>query len=283
MAQEEMVEHNRGMVISDLDGTLLDRERRVSERDLFTLRSLGRRGVVRVIATGRSLYSANRVLPPEFPIDYLVFSSGAGTLEWPGRRLLCTHTMGRREIRHVFRVLSERKLDFMVHRPIPDNHHFTYFQPGESNPDFRTRVRLYRQFATEGDPQAFDWEAACQFLAVVPATAPGPVSDELRRTLLSQQVIRTTSPLDHSSVWIEIFPPQVSKSQAGAWLAKRLDIRRSSVMAVGNDYNDSDLLDWAGSGYVVANAPGELRQKFPTVASHQGSGFSEAVERWGLF
>jgi Cof subfamily protein (haloacid dehalogenase superfamily) len=275
-----MGQHSRSMVISDLDGTLLNSERRVSVRDLKTLDTLGRRGIVRVIATGRSLYSTHRVLPRDFPIDYLVFSSGAGILEWSGQRLLCRHDMLRKEIEEVFHVLSERKIDFMVHRPIPDNHEFVYFQFNTHNPDFLARVRLYRQFAAPGEMRALDWEAACQFLAVIPSVKPDTVFDELRRELSSLQVIRTTSPLDHSSVWIEIFPPQVSKSQAGAWLAKRLDIRRSAVMAVGNDYNDSDLLDWAGSPYVVANAPEELRQKLPTVASAQSSGFSEAVERW---
>jgi Cof subfamily protein (haloacid dehalogenase superfamily) len=275
-----MEEQVSGMVISDLDGTLLNRERQVSDRDLRTLRELGRRGTVRVIATGRSLYSAHRVLPPDFPIDYLVFSSGAGILEWRNQSLLRRHALKRREIRQVFGVLSARNLDFMVHRPIPDNHVFAYFQASPGNPDFQARLQLYRDFASPGNPGSLDWEAACQFLAVVPEAASGSVAVDLSRELSPLQVIRTTSPLDHSSGWIEIFPSQVSKSQAGAWLAERLEIRRGAVMAVGNDYNDSDLLQWAGSGYVVANAPGELRRALPVVASHQSSGFSEAVKRW---
>lgn len=270
----------RGMVISDLDGTLLNQRRRVSGRDLETLRLLGRRGIVRVIATGRSLYSVHRVLPPDFPVDFLVFSSGAGVLDWPAQNLLRRYSMGRRQIRQVFDVLSARKLDFMVHRPIPDNHEFVYFQNNTDNPDFLARLRLYREFASPGQPEALDWEEACQFLAVLPASSPGAVADELRSELERLQVIRTTSPLDHGSTWIEIFPPEVSKSQAGAWLSESLDIRRDGVMAVGNDYNDSDLLHWAGSGFVVANAPAELRRQLPSVASHQSSGFSEAVERW---
>ena len=42
-----------GMVVTDLDGTLFQKERKASARNLETLRLLGDDGVLRVIATGR--------------------------------------------------------------------------------------------------------------------------------------------------------------------------------------------------------------------------------------
>ena len=70
------------LLATDLDGTLLNAERRAGERDLGTLRELAAAGVCRAAVTGRSLHSVRRVLPPDFPIDYLVFSSGTGILDW---------------------------------------------------------------------------------------------------------------------------------------------------------------------------------------------------------
>ena len=57
------------IVVSDLDGTLLDSSARLSPRNRSTLQSLGDQGVVRVVATGRSLHSARLVLDDGFPID----------------------------------------------------------------------------------------------------------------------------------------------------------------------------------------------------------------------
>ena len=51
-------------------------------------------------------------------------------------------------------------------------------------------------------------------------------------------------------------------------------------MAIGNDYNDMDLLEWTGSGYVVDNAPVELKDRFCPVASNNHGGVADAVERW---
>ena len=114
----------KGMVVTDLDGTLFQKDHRISERNYQTLLDLGNRGIVRVIATGRHLVSARKVLSLDFPIDFLLFSSGAGILAWPEQRLLFSASMNREEVSLAFDALSRRSLDFMVHRPVPENHHF---------------------------------------------------------------------------------------------------------------------------------------------------------------
>ena len=40
------------------------------------------------------------------------------------------------------------------------------------------------------------------------------------------------------------------------------------MLAVGNDFNDLDLLHWAGKGYAVANSPDPIRALFPLVPSN---------------
>ena len=82
-----------GLVVTDLDGTLLDSASRLSDVNRRTLETLGRNGVVRAVATGRSLYSARLVMHEDFPVDYLAFSSGAGIVSWEDRRLLRSPAM----------------------------------------------------------------------------------------------------------------------------------------------------------------------------------------------
>ena len=76
------------LVVTDLDGTLLDSASRLSDGNREALETLGRNGVVRAVATGRSLYSARLVMLEDFPVDYLAFSSGAGIVSWDDGRLL---------------------------------------------------------------------------------------------------------------------------------------------------------------------------------------------------
>lgn len=266
-----------GLLVTDLDGTLLGADRRLRDCDRAALNRLGRDGWRRAIATGRSLHSFGLVAGQRFPVDYVVFSSGAGIYDVRDRRLLRSHTLTGRQTDLAARVLRALDLDFMVHRPIPDNHHFQYRRSGRPNPDFDVRIDRYRRF---GSPLAGAPGPGAQLLAVLPVDRSEPSRDKVADLLPDLTVIRTTSPLDHRSTWIEIFPREVSKGQAAAWLAARHGIRRGQVCAVGNDYNDGDLLAWAGSSYVVANAAPELRARYDVVAAAGGCGVAEAIGRW---
>jgi len=269
-----------GLFVTDLDGTLLRSDRTFAADDLAALRRLGECGVVRVVATGRSLFSFEKIRTPDLPLDYLVFSTGAGLAELPSGRIVRAQSLDPAEVRRACDVLRALELDFMVQRPIPDTHAFGFHRSGRPNPDFDRRIDLYTQFAfpLDGDPGAFG--PATQLVAIVPPEESPETLPEVRRLLPNLTVIRTTSPLDHHSTWIEIFPASVSKSHTTGWLADRLGIPQTRTVSVGNDYNDLDLLDWSAARFVTANAPSDLRDRYPVVASHDEGGVSQAASLW---
>jgi hydroxymethylpyrimidine pyrophosphatase-like HAD family hydrolase len=54
-------------------------------------------------------------------------------------------------------------------------------------------------------------------------------------------------------------PPGVSKGTALERLAGRLGVGRKETMAIGDNWNDVDMLEWAGQGVMMGNAARELR------------------------
>jgi Cof subfamily protein (haloacid dehalogenase superfamily) len=268
------------MVITDLDGTLLQTDGEISTANVSTLEDLGRRQIIRIIATGRSLYSARKVLSRSFPIDYLIFSSGAGILDWNTQQLLVAHHLSGEEISLASSLLIAYELDFMIHKPIPDNHHFLYRATGQENPDFVRRCQRYQTFASPLDAVVTDFNKACQLLAIDPSRGSQSKYDIIKKQLGDLKVIRSTSPMDGVSTWIEIFPKSVSKGLAGEWLAREHNANRATTLALGNDYNDLDLLQWAGNSFVVRNAPSDLKQIYRTVSSNNEDGFTDAVRMW---
>ena len=267
------------MVVTDLDGTLLDSSSRLASTDRETLRDLGREGRIRVVATGRSLYSAEKVLPPETPIDFLVFSSGAGILDWRTRDLVKAHSMTAEQVRAGVACLSARGLDFMIHAPVPANHRFWYRRMTAENRDFERRIERYRGHAEPWDESAYEPGPVSQLLGVLPAWDAEhfrAITEELE----DLNVVRTTSPLDGRSLWIEIFPRHVSKAAAADWIASSNARSRDEVLVLGNDYNDAALLAWGGTPYVVGNAAPGLTERYPVVNSNERCGFSDAVRRW---
>jgi len=274
--------HSReGLFITDFDGTLLCSDGTFAQADLDALESLTRCGIRTAVATGRSLYSYINSPGVDLPVDYVIFTTGAGVVTQPGHQLLYQVSLTAETVAHTLEFLHKSALDFMLHHPVPENHKYVYHCVNQDNTDFGSRIERYREFGQPLDsvPQNGFGEAA-QFLAVVPCDKTHDALREVRRGLPGLSVIRSTSPLDHESTWIELFHPDVSKGKTAAWLASELDIDPMDTMAIGNDYNDLDLLDWAAQSFVVENAPDDLKRRFQQVASNNNGGVAEAVDRW---
>jgi len=267
------------MVVTDLDGTLLDDDHRLSPGNREALLRLGRARVLRAVATGRSLYSACQVMHRDFPVDYLIFSSGAGVVSWPAQQLLRARDLDHAAAVDAVSVLRRCGMDFMLHEATPANHRFFYHLSGGGAPDFHRRISRYTDHCRSWPETGPGRGPFSQLLAI-----EGPEArvrlDELRAALAPLHVVRTTSPLDHASYWYEIFAPGVNKADGARWVLERYGVDPSQVLAVGNDFNDEDLLEWAHEARVVANAPAELRDRFGEAPSNVADGFSVATARW---
>jgi len=58
---------------------------------------------------------------------------------------------------------------------------------------------------------------------------------------------------------LDLMPPGVSKGNALEKLALRLGVDRKETMAIGDNWNDVDMIEWAGQGVLMGNAVDELR------------------------
>lgn len=269
----------KALLVTDLDGTLLTDAKTVSRENLSTLRLLGNKGIVRAIATGRSVYSVNRVLPSDFPIDYLIFSSGAGCMEWKSKKIFREASLGADEVKYICTYLISLDMDFMIHDPVPENHRYQYFPVNGDNPDFLRRIKGYKPFTRRMASGGFCPEEACQFVVVLPGERRD-LYGIIAHALTELNVVMTTSPMDGRSFWVEIFPKGVSKAAGAEAVADRHNIPLDAVAAVGNDYNDLQLLSWAETSFAVSNAPEELTKQFSVVPSNNENGFTVGVEHW---
>jgi Cof subfamily protein (haloacid dehalogenase superfamily) len=278
-----------GLFVTDLDGTLLTDEKRISANNLGVLRALQRSRCRTAIATGRSDYSLLKLLDQlgfsqngtdRLPIDYYIFSTGAGVMSGMERSVLKTAALSCDDVLAITAILDQCHIDYMVHRPVPDTRWFVYRHHGEPNPDFFARLAIYQQYARQYSPEALShFGAATEVLCIIPRAREAEL-DALVWRLSRYSVIRATSPLDHQTLWLEIFPPTVSKSLTLSWLAEFLRVKRDFVCAVGNDYNDTDMLAWVGSGFAVANSPASIKDHFPVVADNNCDGVAGAVAAW---
>ena len=268
----------RAIVATDFDGTLLQSDHTVSERSRNTLAMLGERGILRVIATGRSYYSLQKVLKEDLPVDYLIVASGAGIYCRESKKLIYNTRLSAADTELIGNQLIKLGCDFMVHFPLPDNHKFLFHKKNDINQDYQKRYEIYEEHAEPLKNYSDLSEGSSQFLIV--DLPDGQMHEEVSNILSGYTVIRTTSPIDHKSSWIEIFPLETDKGKTLKILTENYNLGPEDVLCIGNDFNDVHMLRWAEESRVVSNAHSDLRSEFRTVSSNDEEGFSVAVDEW---
>ncbi len=258
---------NIKMVLLDLDGTLLNDDKKIGHLDLEVLEKLGKQGVKRIFATGRTFYSCLQVLKNDHPFDYLVFSSGAGVYDWKAKQLINSFTIEKEKVLEIEKQLISLKLNFSIHFPIPENHKYYYFKANSETTDFDWRNSIYKDFSFELS-NGYPLDFATQFLVILKDESD---FEHIANKFPEMKVIRATSPIDGKSVWLEIFNPGVSKAKGGEFICEKLNINQESTLSIGNDYNDLDLLNWTKFSYVVKNSPQVLLDKFKHCTDNQNN------------
>jgi hydroxymethylpyrimidine pyrophosphatase-like HAD family hydrolase len=82
---------------------------------------------------------------------------------------------------------------------------------------------------------------------------------------------------------IDITAPTATKGRALAWRAGQLGLTRHQVMAIGDNLNDVEMLEYAGTAVVMANAVDGLKDRGWHVTGHQDEGgLAQAIRRFAF-
>ena len=263
-------QYTRGMhppvrlVAIDMDGTLLPTfSQAVSPRNAKALKTAQEAGITVAIATGRrTAYTVPLLeglgLRADMP---LITSNGAVTRTLEGMAIDRSHMSA-----HVARGLCGllRKFGAMV---------FTFDRPGrgelvlEDMDQTHSRIALW----VEANRNAIEVVKPLE-KALVDGDDPiqGMVAGNLSQMKKAEKALkesmwakacecfRTEYPSRDLSI-LDLLPPGVSKGWALERLAARLGVDRKETMAIGDNWNDVDMLEWAGQGVMMGNAAADLR------------------------
>jgi Cof subfamily protein (haloacid dehalogenase superfamily) len=246
---------------TDLDGTILGRGQQFNPKDIEVLNQLGKDIVTRVVATGRTIFAAKQVLPADFPIDYLVFSSGAGIYNWKTKELIRTKHLGNEAVQKLITIFNEFEVEYTIHYPIPDNHLFFHPVANKAHPDFERYIEFHNGYTKKmnGHLPEMDYSQTLAFMPDI------KVYEKIAERIEGVKVVRATSPIDGKTIWMECFHPEVSKASGIKSVCRMIGVQSDEVSVLGNDYNDLDMLNAFDKAFVVDNAPSELKEQFTTV------------------
>lgn len=259
------------LVAIDMDGTLLpDFSTVISDRNRKALLDAQQAGITVAIATGRrQAFTAPLIDDIGLRADTpLITSNGAVTRSILGDRIDFTHLSPKiaRGLSGVLRGIG--MLVFTLdHATKPD---LVVEDMAVAKGRLAKWVESNKLSIAEVNPIE---DALGDDVDLIQGMAAGTVAEMIEaERLLSVcefagqfECVRTAYPGNDLSI-LDLLPKGISKSFAVARLAERLGIPQSETMAIGDNWNDETMLDWAGTGVLMGNATEELR----TLAGERG-------------
>jgi HAD superfamily hydrolase (TIGR01484 family) len=83
------------------------------------------------------------------------------------------------------------------------------------------------------------------------------------------------------TAWLDLAPAGVSKASGLASICERLGVDSGDVLAIGDGRNDVEMLEWAGRGVAMGQAPLEVQEAADDVTDTvQDDGAARELDRW---
>ena len=264
----------------DIDGTLLNHEFKVSPEDAAAMRQAHAMGVEIVIATGRRHHFALHVAQ-ELGVDLCMISSnGAVTRSLAGERFH-RNLMPKEVCREMCRAMDEFRGHLVVTFDKEtkgalvlehlDEIGVSIRRWLEKNLEYIEFIAPIENALTEDPIQAMFCGTLARMRQVQQTLAASGLQDRVT-------VLRTEYPERDLSM-VDILNYGCTKGQALERWATHRGIPREQILAIGDNYNDIEMLEYAGIPVIMGNASDDLRNRgWMETRSNSENGVAAALE-----
>lgn len=273
------------LVALDVDGTLLDRHGRIPAANLDALQAAAARGIHLAVVTGRSqpfVLPAVHELPD--PLILVVYNGAVARVR--DGATIARRTIDPEVARRVLAHTREWRDATTVQFDRLDAGQTLFDRMSWDHPNRRGYYAKVRQHVSQVD----DLETAVADADPVQVAFNGP-TEAMRRLhadlaalpdFAALSVAATHYPSRDFSL-VDINAAGATKGHTLAAVAAHLGIAREEVFAIGDNHNDVDMLQWAGTGVVMGNAEPELLELgLPVTDSNERAGLARALRDFVL-
>lgn len=248
------------LIASDMDGTLLDDEKRLPD-DFFTvLDELQKRGIRFAVATGRTYTAAEHFFPEKYK-NAVSYICDNGACTYHNGKPVCVNYIDNETFGELVRKCEEigdLKLVVCAEKGV-------FHLPGSE--EFNREVgRFYWNHKTV---QSFSEDigrvyklAVCDMLGTMKHGKPA----------LDKAFGGRLSVLVSGEIWMDVMPGGVSKGKALAALMELLGASRSETMVFGDYFNDADMLSLSDWSFCMANGHEDVKKLCRFTAPDNNSG-----------
>jgi hypothetical protein len=269
----------------DIDGTLLDSHFQLSSANREALQAAHQQGIEILLVTGRR-YSFARPIAEQLGIELTLVASNGAVIKSLQGETLSRQLLPRQKARAVLAAAGlyrdsalllfdrEGMGQIVVERLDPA------FAPVQG---YFERNRRYLQQVARLEDALAD-EDPIQVLFVGPITPMRELAKQLEGLVTADAIAVTRAEYAARDLTLlDVLEVGCSKGTALAAWTKRRGLRREQVMAIGDNWNDREMLAFAGLPVLMANSdPVLLEPGWQLTTSNDKSGVAAAIEKYLL-
>lgn len=251
------------LVASDMDGTIVDREGRISLRTIKAFSACRQAGIEVVFVTGRP---PRWLVPLQDQMDFdgtVICSNGAVVYNLADHQVLSAQLMPRASVFNTVEIIKDLYPRAAFAAETIKGFHI---EPGFAEQSVLDENGLTARYLT--DSLVAEAEAGKNEASQAGTAAPDPGAGVVK--LLAKEpdldpdnfLAKVTAAVGHlvsvthstpGSALLEMALPEVNKAAALQRFAADLGIEANDVVAFGDMPNDIQMLEWAGHGYAMAS------------------------------
>jgi Cof subfamily protein (haloacid dehalogenase superfamily) len=282
------------MLALDLDGTLLNSRGELSERNFRAIAAARALGVRVALVTGRRFRDA-RPLALELGLDVPVIShNGALTKHARTFETVSAQLLPLEAAREVLRLGREAGADALVSDDAQGAGVLVYDYLSDDNAALAKYIAWSRRIHGDEAEEAVRRVSSLEdYLdhAPVHISFSGSVArmksveERLQRELGPRVKVLCTIYPKMDFALVDVLHPEVSKGTGVKAAAEEQGLTHHEVMAIGDNFNDLEMLQYAGTGILMGNADPSLHALLrdfdcQTTATNDEDGVSLAIEKF---
>jgi Cof subfamily protein (haloacid dehalogenase superfamily) len=243
------------LIISDLDGTLVKcGSNSVSEAVINSIFLLKEKDIFFTIGTGRSWKQTKDIAKKLMISIPVIVQAGAIIVDPVTEKTIRQQPLREELAVQLSGILNSTEVDQFC---LNENGSYFANQVNTSGGNWLLKCgEDCRLTNNEGYSGERALTSIIKFLFIGPEPLLRLVSEKIRNEILPQPNMIMWPPAANEVDWfLEVFDPMASKGQALRWLAKYLKIKLNQIIAFGDGSNDIDMLQRAGLGVAMENAP----------------------------
>jgi Cof subfamily protein (haloacid dehalogenase superfamily) len=252
------------LVALNLDGTLLNSQSQLSVKHIEAVKKAQNAGVQVVIATGRYFMQTERIIQALDFNGILVSNDGAVTINNQTKEIIHEHSFTLEEISPLINYCRQNDIHFSLTTAF--NHYVEMMSPYQIDKCSQYEIR----YTIHDDVMKLK-----ETVMKLTVDDENRVNGWQNITLPSNIKIRA-----NAEFFKEYVHHQTSKTNGLKKILEFYGINPSEIIAIGDFYNDLDMIEYAGLGIAMGNAPEDVKEKANDVTlSNDEDGVYYALEK----